>query len=81
MASTAGPSQERVPQNAGSPYDSTADSDVVLRSVDLIDFYVLKPFLRYVSPFFKTMFSLPPAETNETVNGLPIAQSPHEPAV
>lgn len=76
MASTAGPSQERVPQNAGSPYDSTADSDVVLRSVDLIDFYVLKPFLRYVSPFFKTMFSLPPAETNETVNGLPIIPVP-----
>ena len=76
MASTADPSQERAPQNAGSPYDSTADSDIILRSVDLIDFYVLKAFLRYVSPFFKAMFNLPSTETNETVNGLPIIPVP-----
>src|SRR6266550_5705185 len=72
MASTAGPSQERAPQNAGSPYDSTAYSDIILRSVDLIDFYVLKSFLCYVSPSFKNLFNIPAPETNETVNGLPI---------
>ncbi|KAF8347926.1 hypothetical protein F5887DRAFT_1259183 [Amanita rubescens] len=72
MASTAGPSQGRAPQNAGSPYDPAAYSDVILRSADLIDFYVLKTFLCYVSPFFKTMFNFPAPETNETVNGLPI---------
>ena len=73
MASTAGPSQEQAPRNAGSPYDSSAlRADIILRSSDLIDFYVFKAFLIYVSPFFDDMFDLPSTMTNEVMNGFPI---------
>jgi hypothetical protein len=74
MVNTAGPSQEQAPlnRNAGSPYDSTARSaDIILRSSDLINFYVLKAFLIYVSPFFEDMFNLP-SITNKTMNGFPV---------
>ena len=75
MASTAGPSQDRAPptRNAESPYDSAAPSaDLILRSSDLVNFYVLKGFLSYVSPFFKDMFDLPSTTTNEIMNGFPV---------
>ena len=75
MASTAGPSQDRAPptRNAESPYDSAAPSaDIILRSSDLVNFYVLKGFLSYVSPFFKDMFDLPSTTTNEIMNGFPV---------
>jgi hypothetical protein len=75
MASTTGPSQEQAPpdRNAGSPYDSTArNADIILRSSDLINFYVLKTFLIYVSPFFEDMFNLPSTTTNDIMNGFPV---------
>ena len=75
MASAPGPSQEQAPlsRNAGSPYDSAATSaDIILRSSDLIHFYILKAFLSYVSPFFKNMFDLPSTTTNEIMNGFPV---------
>ena len=75
MASTAEPLQEQAPpnRNAESPYDSTArNADIILRSSDLINFYVLKSFLSYVSPFFEDMFSLPSTTTNEIMNDFPV---------
>ena len=75
MASTAGPSQEQasLDRNAGSPYDSAAPSaDIIIRSSDLINFYVLKAFLSYVSPFFKNMFDVVSTTTSELMNGFPV---------
>ena len=75
MSSTAEPLQEQAPPNRSveSPYDSAAPSaDIILRSSDLINFYVLKAFLSYVSPFFKDMFSLPSTTTNEIMNDFPV---------
>ncbi|KAK2462739.1 hypothetical protein APHAL10511_005257 [Amanita phalloides] len=42
------------------PYScpAQAQADIVLRSSDRVDFYVVKAFLRYVSPFFKDLFEL-----------------------
>ena len=83
MASTAGPLQDGaspiVNRIAESPYDSAATcADIILRSSDLIDFYVLKAFLSYVSPFFKDMFDVPSTTTNEIINGflvIPVAET------
>ena len=75
MSSTAEPLQEQAPPNRSveSPYDSAAPSaDIILRSSDLINFYVLKAFLSYVSPFFKDMFALPSTTTNEIMDGFPV---------
>ena len=79
MANTEGPSQEKACSNgnAESPYDSAAryrdgSADIILRSSDLIDFYVFKGFLSYVSSVFRVMFDLPSTTTNEMMNGLPV---------
>lgn len=73
MSTVPDSSQVYTPQpNAGTPYGPTALSNIVLRSSDSIDFYVLRDFLRYVSPFFVDMFDLPATEQNEKKGGLPI---------
>ena len=75
MASTEDPLQEQARSNgnAESPYDSAArNADVILRTSDLIDFYVFKGFLSYVSPFFQDMFDFPSTTTNEIMNGFPV---------
>ncbi len=43
---------------ANSPFDTTNTSDVIIRTHDGVDFYVHKPILSMVSPFFEQMFSL-----------------------
>lgn len=43
--------------NSRSPFDSFAKSDVILRSSDNVDFYVLKFFLSFSSPHFESIFS------------------------
>ncbi|KAM6497227.1 hypothetical protein JOM56_007700 [Amanita muscaria] len=63
------------PMNTFEPYDSTALADLVLRSSDDADFYVLGAFLRYVSPTFRTMFALNTSqavEDNEKKDGHPV---------
>ena len=39
------------------PFDSSVEADVILRSSNKVDFFVLKTFLRLVSPVFDRMFS------------------------
>lgn len=39
------------------PFDSSAKSDVILRSSDNVDFYVLKFLLSFSSPYFESIFS------------------------
>jgi len=60
-AATPTPKPRRV---ADSPFDSMAVADVILRSSDNVDFYVMKAFLAYSSRFFSTMFTLP--QSNNT---------------
>ncbi|KAF8347943.1 hypothetical protein F5887DRAFT_915611 [Amanita rubescens] len=43
--------------DAQKPFDASAYSDVILRSCDNVDFFVLESLLRLVSPAFCTLFS------------------------
>ncbi|KAF8639092.1 hypothetical protein AX17_001737 [Amanita inopinata Kibby_2008] len=57
------------------PFDSSAEADVILRSSDHVDFFVLEAFIRFASPVFKDMIlSNRGLETDkrEVKNGLPI---------
>lgn len=47
-----------IPKNANPPFDNH-DADIILRSSDLVDFRVYKVILSLVSPFFRSMFTLP----------------------
>jgi hypothetical protein len=49
------------PRNADSPFDPASHTpDVILRSSDNVDFYVMKTFLAFSSPdVFAPMFTLP----------------------
>ena len=49
---------------------SVNDADVVIRVADALNFHVHKLMLSLVSPFFKTMFTIPQPPTN-TPNTLP----------
>ena len=52
------------PHNAKSPFDPASHTpDVILRSSDNVDFYVMKTFLAFSSPdVFAPMFTLPQAQ-------------------
>jgi len=54
------------PRNADSPFDPASHTpDVILRSSDNVDFYVMKSFLAFSSPdVFGGMFTLPQAQLN-----------------
>ncbi|KAF9073254.1 hypothetical protein BDP27DRAFT_1417386 [Rhodocollybia butyracea] len=43
--------------DASSPFDSKAKADVILRSVDLVDFHALRYLLTLASPFFDSLFN------------------------
>jgi hypothetical protein len=72
--------------DAEPPFDATSArrADVILRSSDNVDFWVLKAFLAYSSPFFMTMFDLPREEggsplvlpVDDAKGGLPIVVLP-----
>ncbi|KAM6497213.1 hypothetical protein JOM56_007686, partial [Amanita muscaria] len=58
-----------------SPYNPSLAADVVLRTSDDVDFYVIGPFLRFVSPVFMDMYTLrygPAAEENEKKGDRPL---------
>ncbi|KAF8347947.1 hypothetical protein F5887DRAFT_1072282 [Amanita rubescens] len=60
-------------KDAPKPFDSSALSDVILRSCDSIDFFVLWPLLRIVSSVFDDMFSFAAGATEEDMkDGLSI---------
>jgi hypothetical protein len=65
--------------DAESPFDSSANADIIIRSSDRVDFFTLKNILRSASPVFNDMFSLDLAEARDqnlsnARNGLPIVQ-------
>ncbi|KAF8635032.1 hypothetical protein AX15_000570 [Amanita polypyramis BW_CC] len=61
--------------DAQKPFDRDADADVILRSSDSVDFFVIKLLLCFVSSVFRDIFSsyrsVNPTD-NETRNGLPV---------
>jgi len=64
----------QIPVDAGAPFDR---GDVIIRSVDNVDFYFHKLLLSLASPFFSNMFSLPqPGPLDDAADrtkcGLPI---------
>ncbi|PFH50230.1 hypothetical protein AMATHDRAFT_4140 [Amanita thiersii Skay4041] len=61
--------------NAKSPFNSTAYADIIIRSSDNVDFYVLRSFICYVSLPLRDMFQLnhgPAIEHNIVKDGLPV---------
>lgn len=61
--------------NADRPFDSTADADIILRSSNKVDFFVLKSFLCIVSSVFDRKFSVEERKAQERVSekgGLPV---------
>jgi hypothetical protein len=53
-----------------------SDTNLIIRSSDLVDFRVHKPVLAMASPFFKDLLSLPQPSDSEIVDGLPVVQLP-----
>lgn len=63
------------------PFEMLGTGDMVLRSVDKTNFYVIKQLLRISSPVFDDMCSLNrgiAAEKNELQDGLPVANLPED---
>ncbi|KAG1860621.1 hypothetical protein DFJ58DRAFT_701066 [Suillus subalutaceus] len=60
---------------ASSPFDHPK-ADIILRSLDRVDFRIFKLFLSLASPFFETMFELPhPAVgTNDGLSVIPMQE-------
>ena len=50
----------------------------MIRSSDLVDFWVHKTVLAVASPFFKDILSFPQPSHSESVGGLPVAQLPED---
>ncbi|KDR80772.1 hypothetical protein GALMADRAFT_135883 [Galerina marginata CBS 339.88] len=48
-------------REAGPPFQSTARTDVVLRSSDNVDFYLMRAFLAFCSPVLESKLSQPPS--------------------
>jgi hypothetical protein len=51
-----------------------SDTNLVIRSSDLVDFRVHKSVLAMASPFFKDLLSLPQPSDGESVDGFPVVQ-------
>jgi len=67
----------KVPVNQTmSPPDTfdVSDTNLILRSSDLIDFRVHKSVLAMASPFYKDLLSLPQPSDNKSVDELPMVQ-------
>ena len=65
-------------KSATSPLESLVvpDANLIIRSIDLVDFRVHKPLLAMASPVFKDILSLPQPSDNEIVDGLPVVRLP-----
>ncbi|KAM6497233.1 hypothetical protein JOM56_007706 [Amanita muscaria] len=59
-------------------YGFSDDADIILRSSDNVDFYVISALLRYVSPVFKDMFALSGSDNNEKKDNLSVVPYPYE---
>ena len=55
------------------PFD-ISDTNLIIRSSDLVDFRVHKSVLAMASPFFKDLLSLPQPSDDEIADGHPVVQ-------
>ena len=53
-----------------------SDTNLIIRSSDLVDFRVHKSVLAMASPFFKDLLSLPQPSDSEMADGLPVVRLP-----
>jgi hypothetical protein len=51
-----------------------SDTNLIIRSSDLVDFRVHKSVLAMASPIFKDLLSLPQPSDSENVDGLPVVR-------
>jgi hypothetical protein len=51
-----------------------SDTNLIIRSSDLVDFRIHKSVLAIASPFFKDLLSLPQPSDSEIVDGLPVVR-------
>ncbi|KAF8635031.1 hypothetical protein AX15_000569 [Amanita polypyramis BW_CC] len=59
--------------DVASPFDSSAKADIILRSSDFIDFFVMRSFLCFVSPHFSDVLpQVQVADKATTKNGLSV---------
>ena len=65
-------SQAQIDPTAPQPAFDVSDTNLILRSSDLVDFRVHKSVLAVVSPFFQALLSLPQPSDSETVDGFPV---------
>ena len=69
---------DQPPSTAPFPFDGDALADIVIRTSDNVEFYLVKAILMIASPFFRDMFSLPqpPSQNSqsqdETMDGCPL---------
>ncbi|KAK7042863.1 hypothetical protein R3P38DRAFT_3348729 [Favolaschia claudopus] len=56
------------------PFNSSANSDTILRSCDGIDFHVHSVVLSLASPFFNTMFTLPVESHDKERKDVPVVE-------
>jgi len=69
------PSNPSKAADPGPPFNSTSRADIILRSSDGVEFYVMKAFLIYASQVFDTMFTLPQSNNSnekQSTNGLDV---------
>ncbi|PFH50253.1 hypothetical protein AMATHDRAFT_4159 [Amanita thiersii Skay4041] len=52
------------PENAAAPFDASANADMILRSSDMVDFFVFEGYLRVTSSVFNKMIPLEPVDGN-----------------
>ncbi|KAF8637191.1 hypothetical protein AX14_010331, partial [Amanita brunnescens Koide BX004] len=57
------------PAEAQGPYVAASNGNLILRSSDLVDFFVIEGLMRFVSPFFDGKF---PLKEHEEVDGRPV---------
>ncbi|OAX40168.1 hypothetical protein K503DRAFT_688117 [Rhizopogon vinicolor AM-OR11-026] len=67
-------SDDKETSTAKAPFNNP-DCDIILRSSDGVDFHVFKLILSLVSPVFKDMFTLPPAESDSSVPVISVKES------
>lgn len=66
-------SQARINPTTSQPETfDVSDTNLILRSSDLVDFRVHKPILAMASAFFRDLLSLLHSSDSETVDGLPV---------
>src|SRR6202041_1557624 len=66
--------QAQIKPTKSLPTFDVPDTNIIIRSSDLVDFRVHKSVLAMTSPFFRDLFSLPQPSDTKTSDGLPVVE-------